>query len=261
MLTQLDIADVLFVATDLSILGEAATPSTLQDVDVEGRIYRPLDPAYYAWLRSRMEVAQTACKRGKLSAQAFDALRTRFNPLHDQAVALFGESALLDAVRLLDPKSYAPPGRAYEKPEERAQAPVPEPQQNASPGATEFQAPAKPTAGTVAPEQSPDPPCLDGWSKHAFPEEAPERFRFGQRVTRRAVAQVDAICDEALSKGWTEAELYQTRGRFPFPCGQQYGLVCFLSRGQRVGKVTEKNIEIVYPDGHALRFYRNEVTA
>lgn len=246
---HLDIDDALFVATDLSVLSEWATPTTLEDFDNEGRIYRPLDPAYYAWLRNRMELAQTACKRGKLSPQAFDALRTRFNPLHDQAVALFGEDALQDAVESLDQMSYAAPGRTRTEPDVRTHAEIPEPEQ---------------PAAQVSPpprEKPQDAASLDGWSKHSFPDEDPEKFRFNQRVSKYAIAQVDGIRDEALAKGWTEAELYQTRGRFSFPCGQQYGLACFIHRDQRVGKVTEKNIEIVYPDGHALRLYRKEVTA
>jgi hypothetical protein len=245
---HLEIEDVLFVATDLSVLNQAATPATLQDIDIEGRVYRPLDPEYYAWLRTRMERAQVTFERGRLSPQAYELFRIRFNALHDQAVALFGEDPLLDAVVSLDPKSYAWPGRASEIPQE------PTPAKTSDPGQ-----PAPQVSPT--PEKKPQsPPSLDGWSKHSFPEEEPERFRFCQRVSNHALAQVNAIRDEAQGKGWTEAELYQTRGRFPFPCGRQYGLVCFIHRDQRVGKVTANNIEIVYPDGHALRFYRNEVT-
>ena len=268
---DIDIADVLFVATDLTVLSEWASPATLEDFDNEGRIYRPLDPMYYAWLRTRMELAQAACSRGKLTSQAFDALRTRFNPLHDQAVALFGESSLLEAVRLMDPKSYAPPGRTRTEPEEHTHAEIPEaeqPDSRCSPEAGGIPGEAVAGEEQPAPQVSPPPrekpqdaASLDGWSKHAFPDEDPERFRSNQRISKYALAQVDAVRDQATALGWTEAELYQTRGRFAFPCGGQYGLVCFIHRDQRVGKVTKNNIEIVYPDGHALRLYRKEVTA
>ena len=245
---HIEMEDVLFVATDLSILNQAATPATLQDIDIEGRVYRPLDPEYYAWLRTRMERAQVTFERGRLSPQAYELFRIRFNALHDQAVALFGEDALLDAIASLNPKSYAWPGRACEKTHEPTH------------GIAEESGQPAPQVSPQPEEQPQSPPSLDGWSKHSFPEDDPERFRFSQRVSNRALAQVNAISDHALAMGWTEAELYQTRGRFPFPCGRQYGLVCFIHRDQRVGKVTENNIEIVYPDGHALRFYRNEVT-
>jgi len=238
------------VATDLSTLDWPVASDSQTDIEFEGRWYRLLDPTYYAWLRSRMEIAQAAHKRGKLTSQAYDVLRTSFNELHDRAVALFGESSLLDAVRLLDPKSYALPGRAHVEAEARTHAETSQ-------------------AHTAAPRRSPHPEGrpeddapLDGWSKHSYPaEDDPARLRFSQRITQQAVAQVDAIRDQALALGWTEPELYQNRGRFPFPCGGHYGLVCFLRRHLRVGQVTDKNIEIVYPDGHALRLYRKEVTA
>ncbi len=57
-------------------------------------------------------------------------------------------------------------------------------------------------------------------------------------VAPEAVAQVDAIREEAMQLGWTEAGLYQNRGRYPFPYGQEYGLVCFLSGARQVGEVT-----------------------
>ena len=248
MPSYVEIEDVLFVATDLSVLSEAATPAALQDIDVEGRTYRPLDPAYYAWLRTRMERARVTFERGKLSAEAYELFRIRFNALHDQALALFGKSTLQDACESLDSKCYAWPGRTSEIPQE------PTPAKASDPGQPALQ--VSPT-----PEKKPQEDRLpDGWSPHSFPEEDHERFRFSQRVSNHAMAQVDAVCEEALGKGWTEAELYRTRGRFPFPCGRQYGLVCFIHRDLRIGKVTENNIEIAYPDGHALRFYRKEVT-
>jgi hypothetical protein len=61
-----------------------------------------------------------------------------------------------------------------------------------------------------------------------------------------------------LALGWTEAQLYQTRGRFAFPCGGDYGVVCLISRDQRLGKLTDKTIEIVCSGGHSLHFYRKQ---
>ncbi len=81
-------------------------------------------------------------------------------------------------------------------------------------------------------------------------------------VSPRAIAQVDAIRDQAFSLGWSHASLYATHGRFAFPCGQDYGLVCFLDAGNRIGNVTREYVEIVR-DGKAepLRFYRPSETA
>lgn len=73
--------------------------------------------------------------------------------------------------------------------------------------------------------------------------------------------KVDAIRDQALSLGWTDARLYQNRGRYSFPCGQEYGLVCFLYDDRSVGEVTRQSIEIIGPppQENRLRFYNPDV--
>ena len=54
---------------------------------------------------------------------------------------------------------------------------------------------------------------------------------------------------------------YQNRGRFRFPCGEDYGLVCFLDDNKRIGQVTRQYIEIVYPppQDNRLRFFNPDV--
>lgn len=76
-------------------------------------------------------------------------------------------------------------------------------------------------------------------------------------VTPEAVAQVDAVREAAMQLGWTEAGLYQNRGPYPFPYGQEYGLVCFLSGNRQAGEITARYIEIVYPhqQGKPNRLY------
>jgi hypothetical protein len=69
------------------------------------------------------------------------------------------------------------------------------------------------------------------------------------------VAQVDAIRDQALALGWSEAGLYQNRGHLRFPNGDTYGLVCFLHGDRTIGEVTAQCIEIVSPRGSRLRHY------
>jgi len=78
-------------------------------------------------------------------------------------------------------------------------------------------------------------------------------------VSPLAVAQVDAIRDAAMQLGWTFPELYGTTGRFVFPYGGDYGLVCFLGDGTRVGEVTVDWIEILHGSRmQPLRFYRRK---
>lgn len=70
-------------------------------------------------------------------------------------------------------------------------------------------------------------------------------FAFTQPVTKESVEKVQAILPDAISKGWVELQLLQNRGDFAFPCGQSYGLVCFMEGAKSIGSITESYIEIV----------------
>ena len=94
------------------------------------------------------------------------------------------------------------------------------------------------------------------YARFAFPVDPTPRLKRSVRVTRHALAQVDAIREASLTAGWSEAELYQTRGRFAFPYGNDYGVICFVRKEQRLGRVTAKAIEIIQRAGHSLHFYR-----
>ena len=95
------------------------------------------------------------------------------------------------------------------------------------------------------------------YARFEFPADPTPRLQRSTRVTRHALAQVDAIRSQALGAGWTEADLYQTRGRLAFPYGSDYGLVCFVRRDQKLGKVTAKAVEVIQRGGHSLHFYRS----
>jgi len=204
----------LYVATNLETW-EAKPPVRLdQDAICEPCGFRRLDPEYYAWLRSRMALAQKGYERGRLPSRQFEDLRNRFNAVHFWAVERFSEQALLEAVRTLDPSRYEPPM-------------VKEPGDPSSP-----------------------PP-------HVYPTDGD--WPFIDPVAAEAVAKVDAIRDRALALGWSEAQLYQNRGRCSFPCGQDYGLVSFLHGDDRLGEITSQFIEIISPRGSRLRFHSLKV--
>jgi hypothetical protein len=84
-----------------------------------------------------------------------------------------------------------------------------------------------------------------------------------QPVTSQALAKVDAIREEAMGKGWSEARLYQDQGRFQFPYGSDYGLVCFIEGDQEISTVTKHFIEIIHwpktPRPSMLRFYNPDM--
>lgn len=70
-------------------------------------------------------------------------------------------------------------------------------------------------------------------------------FAFTESVTKEAIDKVNAILPDALSKSWKEHQLLQNRGNYSFPCGQDYGLACFMDGTKTIGAITESYIEIV----------------
>ncbi len=202
----------LHVATDLSTL---TGNYNIADVTVGGRVYRRLDPAYYAWLRRRVELASR-----KLDPAIYQALRARFMEIHRQAVDLFGVETLQDAAKSPEVKSYPAPG-------------------------------TQPPIQTSRPAAMPSPYV----ENYEFPKGEHPKLSFTQKVLRYALSEVDRIRDEALTAGWTEAELYQNRGQIRFPSGAfDYGIVCYVDPGQRLGQVTPEKIEVICRGGHSLYF-------
>jgi hypothetical protein len=98
----------LFVSTGLESWNTDRPNVFARDVQIDDTAYRRLDPEYYAWLRSKMNLAKMAADAGQLGRDEFDELRRRFNAMHDWAVAHFGEPALIDAISNLDARDYAP---------------------------------------------------------------------------------------------------------------------------------------------------------
>lgn len=204
---------ILFVATDLEFRKFDWVGTSDRDRKYDGKIFRRLDPEYFAWLRSRMVAARNAHQAGKLPDNTWDLLRTRFNQVQELAVQQFGDKALQTAISNLNPKTYDSPAKHKKK----------------------------------------------DWT---YP--AQEAWKCKQPVTSRAVAKVDAVRDEAMACGWSEARLYQNQGRFRFPCGQDYGLVCFVDEDREIGAVTKRFIEIIHGANTSrpstLRFHNPDVS-
>jgi len=99
----------LFVSTSLDTWLADNPELFARDVQINDTAYRRLDPEYYAWLRSRMDLAKHAAAAGQISPDAFEELRQKFNAVHEWAIEHFGEAVMLDAVRNLDTRNYAPP--------------------------------------------------------------------------------------------------------------------------------------------------------
>ncbi len=95
----------LFVSTSLDTWTTGQPEIFARDVQIDDAAYRRLDPEYYAWLRSRMNLAKLAAQAGRLGEEEFEELRGKFNAVHEWAMAHFGEDALREAVRNSDARN------------------------------------------------------------------------------------------------------------------------------------------------------------
>ena len=222
-------ASSIYVSTSLEIWEPAQPDLLARDVTLNGVCFRRLDPEYYAWLRHKLSIAEKALDAGKLAYEKYGVMLARFNEVHMLAVDRFGRDRLGAAMDSLDCRDYA------------------------APGPVASQAPPKPAGrDQAAPTKSPAEPYL-------YP--ANGDWPFTKKITPSALAKVDAIRDQAVSLGWAEERLYQNRGRYPFPCGQDYGLVCFVNDDRQIGEVAAQYIEIIGPPPQEAhnRFFNPDV--
>ena len=77
---------------------------------------------------------------------------------------------------------------------------------------------------------------------YLYPEDSDHPHTFP--VPMGAKAKADAILDEALEKGWTRRALYSNRGTYPFPYGNDYGLICFLDECCTIEAIHSDHIKI-----------------
>jgi hypothetical protein len=204
----------LYASTGLDLRRTDLPQDFPSDVHVDGVCFRLVGPTYYAWLHRRMESAKRRHDKGALSREAWDSLRDRFNRMQAWAIDRYGKDTLAQAMRTFRPDRYQPPVKQ----------------------------PSNPRPATTPPAQAAP--------RFRFPTTGD--FRFEHPVPPEAVATVDAIRDRAESLGWAEARLYQNRGRFAFPCGQDWGLVCFVGPEDALGAITETHIEIIH-DRHGRK--------
>jgi hypothetical protein len=210
----------LYVATNLSCWRTPHPEQYRGDVWAAGWCHRELAPVYYAWLQWRVSLAREAGVRGGLPAETVADLEARFAEITAYATERFGAETLEEAARSPELHKYRPPKlRLADWLEE---------------------------AFGDEPRNDPVP------QGHCFP--AAGDWPFHEPVSTDAVEQVDAVREEAIALGWSEPSLYQNRSLYRFPCGQDYGLVCFLSRGRSVESVDAQAVAIRTRGGHLLRF-------
>ena len=120
---QAPTASAIYVSTSLQHWITDEPHAFARDVQINDTAYRRLDPEYYAWLRAKMQIAKMASDAGRLGRDEFEELRRKFNAMHAWAVEHFAESRLLDAVRDLDARDYAPPVAEPDTPRRGARSP------------------------------------------------------------------------------------------------------------------------------------------
>jgi len=99
----------LYVSTALGTWCPEHPEMFARDCQINDTCYRRLDPEYFAWLRSRMALANAAAVGGRIPVAAFDDARAKFNAIQEWAIEHLGEPVLLEAIRRLRPDTYAPP--------------------------------------------------------------------------------------------------------------------------------------------------------
>src|SRR6187401_2078136 len=72
-------SEILWVSTDLRMWWPRDPGFIARDCQINGRCYRRFDPEYFAWLKLRMHAVKEATEAARVSAEAFDDLRQRFN--------------------------------------------------------------------------------------------------------------------------------------------------------------------------------------
>jgi len=70
-------------------------------------------------------------------------------------------------------------------------------------------------------------------SAHQYPRdsESIQLLPYSHIVTNWALWQTLCIRRDASAKGWSNRRLFGTRGRFKFPYGMDYGVICFVNYG------------------------------
>lgn len=80
-------------------------------------------------------------------------------------------------------------------------------------------------------------------------------WAFTEKVDLLDFFKVEEIKATALGLGWSYADLFQNRGRFAMPYGQDYGLICFVP-GRVIGAVTPEAIELFPEKGNRDQYTR-----
>jgi len=99
----------LFVATDPQWWTTHEPNIFARDNALDDVMYRRLDPDYFAWLWSRVQLVIQAFDAGRIDRPAFDTVITRWAWIYRWAIDTWGREVLDEALRTSEPRIYKPP--------------------------------------------------------------------------------------------------------------------------------------------------------
>ena len=220
------------VTTDLRMVDLTASEAKQRDVVIADLAYRRLDAQYFVWIERQMDRADKAKAAGKLSAESFTVLQERFAPIKSWVAENLDQHSLEAARKLFATAGYEPPKSAQPKP-------------------------VRQDSGEHHQLGRQQPNHRASASVYLYPPDG--NWEYTAKVDIGAVKLIDAIRDEALSKGWTMATLYQNRGHFI--AGKWFGLICILDLTDVIVSVDPEFITIrtfkgsaIPPEGEIVQF-------
>jgi len=217
------IQSIPFVSTDLRIIELSRSKAKKRDIVIEGTTYRKLDAQYFLWIEDRMKLAEKAVQNGKMSEIAFQSLITRYEPIKEWINENIDDETVATAKKLSENYGFNPPPAALPNPKKMDNK--------------------------------------DHETKSATPYLYPKtgNWEYTVPIDPDVVKIIDSIRDEAMSKGWSEASLYQNRGHFV--AGKWYGLICMLDKTDIIERIEKDIIYIrtfkgsaIPPEGEIVKF-------
>ena len=219
------VQSIPYVSTDLRMIELTTNQARQLDMVIDGISYRRLDAQYFVWIEGRIKLAQNAAQNGKISNEALRSLLTRFQQIKDWVNENIDERNLFAARRLFESANYSPPPAALPRPKE-----IKKPKENSK---------------------------SDSVQPYLYPTTG--HWEYTVPIDPEVVKIINSIREEAMSKGWSEAALYQNRGHFI--AGKWYGLICILNKTDRIERINEDIIYIrtfkgsaVPPEGEIVKF-------
>ncbi len=211
-----------FVSTSMDVVQKGGEHADSEIIYIGNTPHYRLTPLFWAWLRHAFDNATRACEDGKLGSSIYSELLDRISRVYNMAVAQYGTDTIKSAEQSFTPAKWKRRRERLTQPPEHLHG----------------------EAAAEAPTGA-----------YRYPADGTGAYH---PVSKTALALVDAIRDRALALGWTMDQLYRNVGM----AHRDWGLVCYLRSGDKIGEITRQSIEIVHRSQsapRALRFYNHEV--